>query len=332
MKHSNILVSVIMCVYNTKEEYLIEAVNSILNQTHQNFELFIVDDCSTQNLFTNEIFLDKRIVFLKTPVNSGAAVSRNLALDKAKGKYIAIMDSDDISLADRLSVQIDFMENNTDVVVCGTWFKHIGCKNNTVKRVIDDNDYYRCCLLFGNVPTLLNPSAMIRRDIIEKNHIRYDPFLRLAQDYGLWTVLSRYGRITILKKVLLLYRIHESQVTNHNYRSRQTLKYDTYIHLKQIEELGIVLTENEKNMLSMDYYDKRVKPIPYYNFLRSLLEANLKASIYAQDKLEKRVKEQWESKILNIKNLFLIIWMLLVMNGERKHILNLKFKQLFRKL
>ena len=107
------LVSIIMPSYNTAR-FLDETIASVLNQTYTNWELIIVDDCSSDN--TDEVvqkyLSDERIKYLKNEKNSGAAVSRNRALLEAKGKWIAFLDSDDIWNEDKLEKQITFMEEN----------------------------------------------------------------------------------------------------------------------------------------------------------------------------------------------------------------------------
>ena len=109
----NELVSVIMPSFNTAK-FISETIESVLAQTYANWELIIVDDCSTDN--TDEVvkpFLtDKRIKYLKNKKNSGAAVSRNYALREAKGKWIAFLDSDDLWLPEKLEKQIAFMKKN----------------------------------------------------------------------------------------------------------------------------------------------------------------------------------------------------------------------------
>lgn len=106
------LVSIIMPSYNTGK-FIAESIKSVLAQTYQDFELIIVDDCSTDD--TEEVvknFDDPRIIFIKNETNSGAAVSRNRALREAKGKWIAFLDSDDLWMPQKLELQLNFMKEN----------------------------------------------------------------------------------------------------------------------------------------------------------------------------------------------------------------------------
>ena len=117
------LISVIMPVYNTPEKYLREAIESVLSQTFENWELLIIDDCSDKievKLIVDSYCCNK-IKYLKNEKNSGAAVARNLGLKNAKGKYIAILDSDDIAIPNRFEKQFQYLEKNDDVGVVGSW-------------------------------------------------------------------------------------------------------------------------------------------------------------------------------------------------------------------
>ena len=119
------LISVLMPVYNCSK-YIYNSTISILNQTFSDFELIIIDDCSTDN--TVDIlkkFNDERIVLIVKQKNTGITNSLNYALDIAKSKYIARMDGDDISNIDRLEKQYEFMEGHPDVVMCGGGYEVI---------------------------------------------------------------------------------------------------------------------------------------------------------------------------------------------------------------
>ena len=107
------LVSIIMPSYNTAK-YIADSVNSVIKQTYKNWELIIVDDCSTDHTdeIVNEFLEDKRIKYLKNEKNSGAAISRNRALREAKGRWIAFLDSDDLWVPEKLEKQINFMKEN----------------------------------------------------------------------------------------------------------------------------------------------------------------------------------------------------------------------------
>lgn len=108
----NDLVSIIMPSYNTAE-YISDTIESVINQTYQNWELIIVDDCSTDN--TDDVvssFKDSRIKYMKNEYNSGAAISRNRALGMANGRWIAFLDSDDLWEEEKLERQISFMKKN----------------------------------------------------------------------------------------------------------------------------------------------------------------------------------------------------------------------------
>lgn len=109
----NELVSIIMPSYNTAD-YIAESINSVIAQTYSNWELIIVDDCSTDNTddVVKSYLCDSRIIFLKNEKNSGAAISRNRALRQAKGKWIAFLDSDDLWHPRKLELQINYMRKN----------------------------------------------------------------------------------------------------------------------------------------------------------------------------------------------------------------------------
>lgn len=107
------LVSIITPVYNC-DKFIAETINSVIAQTYINWELIIVDDCSTDD--TENVvrsFQDQRIHYYQNVVNSGAAVSRNRALREAKGRWIAFLDSDDLWLPNKLDRQIKFMVDNS---------------------------------------------------------------------------------------------------------------------------------------------------------------------------------------------------------------------------
>jgi len=108
----NELVSIIMPSWNTSN-FIAESIQSVINQTYKNWELIIVDDCSTDN--TDEVvsfYKDQRIKYLKNEKNSGAAITRNKALREAQGEWIAFLDSDDLWAPEKLEHQINFMKNN----------------------------------------------------------------------------------------------------------------------------------------------------------------------------------------------------------------------------
>ena len=327
--YDDILVSVITCVYNTPAEYLKEAVQSILNQTHQNFEYFIVDDCSSEDLFTDEIFNDSRINIIRLKENGGPAKARNEALKRAHGKYIAIMDSDDISLPNRFSEQIAFLEENPQVVVCGTWFTHFGDKTNEVKRYIDDNEYYRCCLLFGNAPTIINPSVMLRHSTLIDNNIIYDERLKKAEDYKMWVQLSNIGICTNMHKDLFRYRVHKNQ-TSEKLRTKNISPYDWIVMEEQFKKLGLNLSKEEENLLKINFRSREVDPFAYKQILDKIIDANSKTHIYDKEKLQKRIDEQWQQKVYNCSILTIFSLMKKLSISENKKIISIQTKRVFR--
>ena len=119
--------------YNTGQ-FMSDSINSVLSQTYQNWELIIIDDCSTDNsIEIIKSYKDPRIKLLRNEKNSGAAISRNYGLREAKGRYIAFLDSDDIWLPNKLDEQITFMKNNTYVF---TYCDYMIVKNGILDKFL----------------------------------------------------------------------------------------------------------------------------------------------------------------------------------------------------
>ncbi|EMQ5464458.1 glycosyltransferase family 2 protein, partial [Campylobacter coli] len=119
------LVTVIMPAFN-RENYISFAIESILNQDYLNFEFIIIDDCSTDatyNIIQEYAKRDQRIIVLRNKKNKGIVYSLNRCLERSRGKYIARMDDDDISLPERIEKQVNVMEKDISIVVAGTYFK-----------------------------------------------------------------------------------------------------------------------------------------------------------------------------------------------------------------
>ena len=197
-----------MPVYNA-EAYIAESVQSILDQTEPDFELLLIDDCSTDS--SVEIinsFKDPRIILHRKKRNSGYTESLNWAIDQARGKYIARMDADDVSYLKRFEKQLAFLEQHPNVALCGTDARVEGSslKFNypTEPKSIQTN------LLLGS--SLIHPSIMGRTEIFK--HYKYDPIKEPAEDYDLFTRLVVAGeKLANLDEVLLIYRVHNSQIS-----------------------------------------------------------------------------------------------------------------------
>ena len=206
---NNDLVSIIMPSYNTGG-YIKNSIESVLAQTYENWELIIVDDCSTDD--TDGIvgqFSDKRIRYLKNKKNSGAAISRNYALREAKGRWIAFLDSDDLWLPEKLEKQIAFMENNgysfsyTDYKI--RWNgKNEDPRVYTGPDVVNRKRMYRYCYFFtSTVMYDRNVVGLIQIADIKKNN-----------DYAMWLQIIEKTNCYRFPECLSVYCKHDNSVSS----------------------------------------------------------------------------------------------------------------------
>ena len=211
----NELVSIIMPSYNTGR-FIKETIESVLAQTYPNWELLIVDDCSTDD--TDEVvgvyLSDERIRYFKNETNSGAAVSRNRALREAKGKWIAFLDSDDLWTPEKLQKQISFMKENdyhfsyTNYVEIDEESKPNGKKVTGPKRITKRGMYRYCWPGCLTVMYDAETVGLIQIADIKKNN-----------DYAMWLKVCRKATCYLLDETLAKYRKRSGSISNHSYKA-----------------------------------------------------------------------------------------------------------------
>lgn len=295
------LISVVMSNYNTHEEYLRPAIESILNQTYRNFEFIIIDDCSTDNsLQIIESYSDKRIKIIKNEQNLGITKSLNKGLAVAKGEFIARMDSDDIAFPTRFEKQIEFLKSNPEHIVCGTGIELIGewekkHSNKYICRTIPKKYEFQINLLFGNFPNIAHPTAMFNHRLLKKHNILYDEKYPLSQDYKMWISCSKYYECANLPETLLYYRVHKQAVST----AKQTLQRNVALQImqEQLNKLNIELS-NEYEDIHMGLLFGRKKYNPKIKlWIKTIINQNKKYKIYDHKKLKKVLWSKWTETV-----------------------------------
>ena len=277
-------VSIIASSFNTSAEYLLACVDSIINQTFEDFEFFIVDDCSVTNKVEDVLknVKDKRIKIIKNEQNQGLAVSLNKCIMFSKGQYIVRMDTDDIAMQDRLERQIKYMDDNPlcDIMSGRTCLFTDSGKFWIGSTYYGDSRSVNIELFFDS--TLLHPSIIIRKSFLEKNNLFYDPECRRAQDYNLWVRSSLVGGdIRSVEDYYIFYRQHENAASKKD-RGGQ-IKVILDIHKQYLEKLAIDWnSKTEKihecfcNPYEYDSYD--VKSM--VKWAKYLIKMNTKAKFF----------------------------------------------------
>lgn len=285
-------ISVIMPVYNG-EKYLSDSIKSILNQTFSDFEFIIINDCSTDSsLKIIKSFADKRIILISNSQQLRITASLNKGLKRAQGKYIARMDSDDISLPNRFITQVKFLERNPDIGVAGTWVKLFGRLNGTL-RYPTDPEIIKANLLFNT--SLCHPSVMINTRLLNKNHLKYDESVPNGQDYELWTRASDCFKLANIPQVLLHYRMHAFQEGITHFQQRAKLV--DQIRSRLLTKLGISVKSKYLSLhsrLSLGWYEKNNKFLNDTEaWLQTIVEANKMTKRYNKKALQTVLVQKW---------------------------------------
>ena len=271
------MVSVVMPSYNA-ERYIYEAVESILNQDYPNFELVIVDDASTDS--TADIigqFQDKRLKFFRNSSNHGIAYTTNKAIGYSSGWYIALMDDDDISLPQRLSVEVDFLQNHLDIAIVGSSASHIneeGKLINTGGTPHYNPKYIKAWLLFHCLD-FHNGTAMMRREIFTSLRLSYRDGCHGMQDYFFYIQASKKVSISSIDECLMKYRIHDKNTTNLEMDKNKIIREKLYSAFQYYSLLcsGFTLKPVDRRLLTSLLRENGYECRSWYEFcaLRSVL-------------------------------------------------------------
>ncbi len=295
------LVSVIMSNYNTPEEYLREAIESVLNQTYSDFEFIIVDDCSTDNsLETIRSYKDPRISVIQNEVNMGITKSLNRALAVSKGEFIARMDGDDICLPERFQKQVDFLKQNPHIIVCGTWVELFGNGADAYKekkscKVLPEKDLLQINLLFGNHMNIIHPTAMFNHKLLKENNITYNENYIFAQDYRMWVECSKKGSLANIPEILFRYRIHDKAVSSDK-KSIQT-ECAKNIMAEQLSQLSLELPEDWETVHWGLLTGRKPFDLRYKEWIKAILRQNKKYKIFNHQLLKKTLWGKWTETV-----------------------------------
>ncbi len=220
------LVSVVVPTYN-RVELLRETLVAILSQTFKDFEALVVDSSSTDG---TEDFAaginDARVRYFKKSADGLVATGRNLGIRNSLGRYVAFCDDDDLWIQDKLSQQVEFMEQNPDVVLSFGYAVDFGDTGSAgclryPKNECDSAASFDA-LIMGNKITA--STVMVRKAGLDKTGLFDEtPEFRAIEDYDLWLRLARNGRIACMPRVLCKYRVHEGALTRNPYKENLKL-------------------------------------------------------------------------------------------------------------
>lgn len=292
-------ISAVMPLYNTPFEYLSATVESILNQTFADFELIIIDDASTveyKEFF--EQFKDERIKYFKLEKNAGPGHARNEGINKATGEYVALVDSDDISLPERFKLQAEFLDKNPEISILGTSFRFSNRKNPAL--TIYKEKEIRNFILFNS--PLCNPTIMFRRDDMIKKNLFFDKKINFAEDYKLWIDAAFAGlKMANLKELLLIYTRRSGQLSKEKEEIQISILKDLYKEI--FAKLGFEATKEEidlhYNIESENFNQLTTKQIS--DWFDKIITSNQAHKIFDEEKLIER-KKQTIDKYNKIKN------------------------------
>jgi len=288
-------VSVIMSVYNG-EKYLKDAVESILNQTYEDFEFIIINDGSidnTKNIISHYANLDNRIKFVNNYRNIGLTKSLNKGINISKGNYIARMDADDISLQNRFFKQIAIFKKYDDTSVVVSNYVIIDKNNREIKEQKLPSDNFTLYNSIRKNNIICHGSIMMRKMLLDKVGV-YNELLDFAQDYDLWLRIFKNGyKFYSIPEVLYKFRITPESAAKKAFHQNDYAKlirknhekpFENYYHL--VEKLRkdnkqIKLTQREKDALyyyiigtnklfsgynknARQFYYRSIKKYPFY--------------------------------------------------------------------
>lgn len=271
------VISILMPVYKTAP-YLREAIDSVLSQSFKEFELIVLNDCSPDN--ADEIldtYTDPRIVRYKGERNAGLSNILNIGLGLARGKYIARMDSDDLSMPERLQIQVDYLEAHPEIDLVSTGMQLFGAKDEVWIREQNPKKVKINALFHSPI---LHASSMWRRERFEERGLRFRQEMVPSEDYDLWTRAMVKGlRLVNLQQVLYKYRIHQAQAT-----SRTDLTADKDRIVQQNYLLATLPSLSERNR---EAFPKRVWPVFWANLLSGFFDRTLLAQrLYKMSKVK----------------------------------------------
>lgn len=276
-------ISVVMPTHNTPVPWLKEAVESILNQTFGDFEFLIIDDGSTNDSPSYLAAIDDpRVRVITNPENIGITKSLNVGLRAARGKYIARMDSDDISEKERFAKQYAHMETHPETVICGTWAKNFGTTEGPDTRSFTDQESYRIDTLFHN-PGPMHSTVFFRREVLEKHAITYDESMPYVQDYEIFSRLCQYGGVDSLQTFLLRRRRHEQQICSTKGTEQRLLTIE--IRRRLLEAL-MGPTTMEEAYSHVRIFEQPGISEEAIRWFHSLIQANRISHIYDQKRFE----------------------------------------------
>lgn len=217
LKYDNLLVSVIIPVYNA-EKYISETLESVINQTYRDLEIIVIDDCSkdsSSNIIKDIMKSNLKIIYHKQEVNAGVAVARNKGLELARGRFIAFLDSDDLWYHDKLEKQLSLMKEK-NAAISYTAIEMIDETGQLIKgkRKVKETVSYKTLLKNTVIAT---STVLIDRNIMGEFKM---PLIRSGQDYATWLMLLRNGTIAYgINDALTKYRRSKNSLSSNKFKS-----------------------------------------------------------------------------------------------------------------
>lgn len=249
-------VTVAMPVYNS-EKYLEETIQTILNQSFQEFEFLILDDCSTDgSRAVIKQFQDPRIRLIELTERISLPAIRNLAFELAEGEYIALMDSDDHATPDRLAKEVDFLDRHPEIVAVSSDYQFMG-SHNAYKQMPQGPERIKLLLMFRN--PMANPSAMIRKSFLVESGIRYREDIAVCEDYDFWVDVAKVGQLDNINECFLHYRTGHSNTTGNSLRDegKRIVRKQVIdqIHIKAFRNNGFDLSDEAFQTINLFFGD-----------------------------------------------------------------------------
>jgi hypothetical protein len=283
-----------MPVYNG-EKYIAQAIESVLKQSFRDLELLIIDDGSTDK--SAEIaasYADKRIRYVANPTNLGLAGARNRAIETSCGDYLAWLDSDDISLPERLRKQVDLLDAHPEIGLCGTWVRTIGLEPEQIWKYPRDPGLVRGRMLFDD--PVATSAAMVRRSCLSPSELRFDTRFPPAEDYDLWERISRTNSVCNISQVLTLYRVHPTQIST--IKKEQQKKAVWAIQSRLLQQLQVEPSEEEISLhydigVRWHFAGEKERVGVTEDWLLKLESANERWQVFPREGFRQALAERW---------------------------------------